>query len=82
MDQELLVPRFQNGDRVRYVGKPSREGWNEDGRHLLLEPGMTGQILRGPEARSIPLNTPERAFYHVQFGDTSCWVRAVDLEKG
>lgn len=81
MDQDLFLPRFQNGDKVRYIGKHGREGCDEDGGSLLLEPGMTGQILRGPESRSIPLNTPERAFYHVRFGKTEYWVRAADLEN-
>jgi hypothetical protein len=78
MDQELLQPRFQNGDRVRYIGNHSRMGCDDEG---ILNPGMTGQVLRGPEARSIPLGTPERAFYHVQFKDTTYWVCSADLEK-
>lgn len=79
MDQELLQPRFQNGDRVQYIGNHSRMGCDDEG---MLNPGMAGQILCGSEARIIPSDTPERAFYHVQFGDTAYWVRAADLEKG
>lgn len=80
MDKELTLSRFQPKDKVRYIGKHGRTGCDTDDG-LFLEPGMPGQILRGPEARRFPLNTAEQAFYHVRFGKTEYWVRAADLEN-